>query len=304
MSCARALRFAGFSAVLLISVPWGLGCSGAVAQVGSPDSGGQGTSSGSPGGGAGGPSGPKAGGSSGGATALPAEAGALPPSGSSSSSGGVSPPDCSALAVPDIAKLCPDGTSVGATYVLLNDMCVLQFNCPTTSPAAPVPAVCNFPLPQLCEPCTNGETVCAHYAIVNGTCVSETCPPGTSSVPAGTCFTPGAPCKGNEGCGGGMPNGCTNSCFCDSTGHFQCSVSCPPPPPPPPVPPTPAPGCSPGAACQAGTGCGTVAPAGSNSCTYSCTCENGSLACTTTCPASAIDAGVPVSFDAGPAFTD
>jgi hypothetical protein len=209
---------------------------------------------------------------------------------SGSSSGGPPAAPCAGLAVPDIAKLCPDGTSVGGTYVLQNNTCVLQFNCP---PPTQVPGACNFPLPNLCEPCSNGETVCAHYAIINGQCVSETCPPGTSSVSTGTCFPPGAPCKGNEGCGGGMPNGCTSSCFCDSTGHFQCSVSCPPtmPPPPPPPPPVSPPACAQGAACQIGTGCGTAAPAGSNSCTISCMCDTtGHLQCTTTCPS--FDAGV------------
>ncbi len=40
-------------------------------------------------------------------------------------------PDCSRLAVPDLAHVCPDGTAVGGVYVVKNRQCVLDFPCPT-----------------------------------------------------------------------------------------------------------------------------------------------------------------------------
>jgi hypothetical protein len=106
------------------------------------------------------------------------------PTSSSSSSGGPSPgdPDCSILAVPDLARVCPDGSSVGGQYVISNHQCVLEFPCP--------------PSPPPIDECTQGGT-----------------------------------CDFGSGCGGGGgSSGCSTSCMCDDTGHYQCSTSCPPPP--------------------------------------------------------------------------
>ena len=68
------------------------------------------------------------------------------------SSSGPTPkgPDCSGLPIPAIAKLCPDGKGVAATYVVVNGVCTLEFPCPpgagvdagTPPPPPSPPATC------------------------------------------------------------------------------------------------------------------------------------------------------------------
>jgi hypothetical protein len=42
-----------------------------------------------------------------------------------------------------------------------------------------------------------------------------------------SCAQPGQVCSPGEGCGsGGDPSGCSSSCSCDDTGHFNCKLSC------------------------------------------------------------------------------
>ena len=95
-------------------------------------------------------------------------------------------PDCSMLPVPEIAKLCPDGSSVGATYVLEHHECVLVFECPTDAAApdaATPPLVCDGPLPDLCELCSDGKSACAHHVIQDGKCTIEICPADAGPAP-------------------------------------------------------------------------------------------------------------------------
>ncbi len=63
-------------------------------------------------------------------------------------------PDCSALPVPDLARVCSDGSSVGGKYVLSNHECVLEFPCP--APGKPTPG---GPLPSCTQGalCSQGE---------------------------------------------------------------------------------------------------------------------------------------------------
>jgi hypothetical protein len=157
---------------------------------------------------------------------------------SSSSSGGPGDPDCSLLAVPDLARVCPDGSSVGGQYVLSNHQCVLEFPCPVKGP------------PPI-QGCTQGGT----------------CQPGS-------------------GCGSVTDNsGCSTSCMCDGSGHFQCNVTCQ------------IDGCSQGSKCSPGTGCGSGG--GPDGCSTSCMCDpNGYLSCGTVC----VDAGPPPVTDPCPGF--
>jgi hypothetical protein len=161
------------------------------------------------------------------------------------------------------------------------------------TPVTPPPPACNFALPSICELCSNGETECAHYAIQNGQCVTEICPPTSPPpvpIPTPTPYgcTQGASCEQNTACGGGPTtnSGCTTSCFCDPTGHLQCSASCPPPVVVPPC-------AEPGDVCTPGSGCGTAAPPGVNVCGTTCNCDaTGHMQCSNTC-SYYVDASVP-----------
>jgi hypothetical protein len=250
------------------------------------------------------------GGSSGSSSGAGSSSGPPSSSGSGSSSGSTGP-DCSALPVPSIAQVCPDGSYASGAYVAEGNQCVLTFSCPPVSPPSPpsttpVPPVCNFALPNICEVCSNGETVCAHYAIINGVCVTEICPPGSSPPPSPPPYPyppppppppppptngcgPGVACQQGEGCGTAVPAGsnqCGVSCMCDYTGYFVCTKSCPGPGPGPVPGPT---GCTQGAPCAPNSGCGGSSSGG---CSTSCSCDaTGYLQCVTGCPA--VDASAP-----------
>lgn len=254
-------------------------------------------------------------------------------SGSSGSSGGpTTSPECVGLAVPAIASICPDGSAASAYYAWDGAKCVLAYACSSTpAPAPPVPLpgyppygssssssssggivtptppVCNFALPNICEACSNGETICAHYAIQNGSCVVEICPPtyvpppSPPSPPIGGTCSQGAACSPGEGCGTASASGggCSTSCMCDYTGYFQCTNNCTPYPPPP-IPP-PYMGCSQGASCSYGTGCGSGPDY--YGCFTSCTCDYyGTLQCNYSCggsgSGSSSGGGYPV-YDSG-----
>ena len=224
------------------------------------------------------PSGSNSGGSPGGggsgSGAGSSGGGDRPTSGSGSSSGsgmgagsssGPTPkgPDCSGLPIPAIAKICPDGKGVGATYVVVNGVCTLEC------------------------PCPSGPTIDA-----------GTLPP--PPPPPASCAVDGAACNQGEGCGSSDGNGCTSSCTCNASGHFHCTTVCAPPPPPPTPPAcgtangvacidagTPT-GCVQGAVCSPNEGCGSGGPPGT--CSTSCGCNpSGHFLCKRTCP----DAGAP-----------
>jgi hypothetical protein len=70
--------------------------------------------------------------------------------------------------VPDLARLCADGSSVGGTYVAKNGTCVLEFLCP--EPELPVP-------PSTCAQyasCTPGEA-CSSASAGGGDAVAVSC---------------------------------------------------------------------------------------------------------------------------------
>ncbi len=202
------------------------------------------------------PSGSSSGGSSGGGSSSGVSSGSSSGSGgsssgvssssggsaSSSSSGGPGDPDCSRLAVPDLARVCPDGSSVGGQYVLSNHECVLEFPCPVNTP-----------------------------------------PPG------GDC-SQGAACMQGTGCGTALQgnSGCSTSCMCDGTGHFQCGTVCQ------------GSTCSPGSFCTPGSTCSGDIPAGDPNCPLECKCDSStdSYVCEMGC----VDAGPPPVTDPCPNF--
>ncbi len=200
LSRAMACLFAGAFA--------SAGCSGLVSPP--PPSGGSGSGNG------GAPDGSSGGGRGSGTSSGAGSVGGGADSGSS----------CDDLAVPTIAQICPDGSSVGGTYVSQNGSCVLEFICPPPPNPPPPPAVCTDALPNLCELCPSGEIVCAHYAVVDGECSVEVCPPQTDASPPTGCVQ-GAACTPNSGCGSGGPDQCAVSCACDATDHLQCTTTCP-----------------------------------------------------------------------------
>jgi hypothetical protein len=180
-------------------------------------------------------------------------------SGAGSSSGFSTGGPCGDLAVPAIAKECPDGTYASAEYVDENGECVLTFPCPTMPVSPPVspppvspPPQCTGALPDICELCADGSSACAHYVVENGECVIQLCPPGSTVNPGGPIQVPpaevidagqtgcsqGAACNSGEGCGTASANGgCSVTCECGSGGTFECTGSCettasPPPPTP------------------------------------------------------------------------
>jgi hypothetical protein len=202
-------------ALLLVGDLLVLGCSGIVAPeppVGGSSQGG--------GGGSGGPGG--AGGSSGGVA--PEDAGVVPPGRGGADAGPA--PSCAGLPVPDIAKVCPDGTTVGGTYVSENGVCVLEFLCPAPPPPSCAPGAPCQPKSACATASAGGSSSCAESCTCDSTghyaCQMD-CSDG--STPTGC--TQGAACTPNSGCGGGTVGGCATSCSCDPTGHLQCTTTCP-----------------------------------------------------------------------------
>jgi len=285
-----------FVAVLAVTLP---ACGGAVAPEAGPGSG--------PGRGAGASgSAPVAGGSpigSGSGTVpppSPSGAGSSPASPAMGVDAGPPPAACANLDVPHLAMTCPNGTIVGPAYSIQGGQCSLVYPCPpspspspavdasappvtVSPPPTPLGPTCNMPLPDVCDVCPDGETLCAHYVIVGDQCVTEICPPAPSQPPIPPCVVPGSACNGFTGCGGGSTlTGCTTSCACDSTGHYQCTSSCPPTPPPPAPVAVP---CVPGNVCGPSLiACTSTADVGAGVCTTNCVCgTTGTLACTTTC---------------------
>jgi hypothetical protein len=287
-----------FVAVLVTSA-----CGGAVAPQAAGSTAGSGPGSSASSGGAGAPgAAPTAGGSGGSGGSGTAPPSTPPSSGSSSApppiaivDAGAPPATCTNLGMPQLAMTCPDGTTVGPAYSIQNGQCSLVYPCPRSSapavdasapPLAPTPLApsCNFALPDLCEVCADGETLCAHYAIVGNQCMTEICPPPMAPPPpVPPCATPGAACNGFSGCGElSSQTGCMGFCNCDSTGHYQCTSSCPPTPPvarPVAVP------CAAGNVCSPGLiACSSTANVGAGACTTNCNCgTSGTLVCTTTC---------------------
>ncbi len=80
--------------------------------------------------------------------------------------GGVDP-DCSTLAVPDLARVCADGTAVGGSYALEDHKCVLEFPCP--EPELPVPFTC-----APTAACSPGDS-CASAGTGSGTAFAGSC---------------------------------------------------------------------------------------------------------------------------------
>jgi hypothetical protein len=76
-------------------------------------------------------------------------------------------PDCSTLAVPDLARVCADGSAVGGSYVLEDHKCVLEFPCP--EPELPVPFTC-----APTAACSPGDS-CASAGTGSGTAFAGSC---------------------------------------------------------------------------------------------------------------------------------
>ncbi len=205
----------------------GLSSSGCMGRV-DPGAGGgssgppaTGSSSGaSSGGSSGSSSGGSTGSSSGGSTGSSSG-----PTSSSSSSGGPSPgdPDCSNLAVPDLARQCPDGSTVGGQYVLSNHECVLEFPCPTTPPNGGCTQGATCSLGSGCGTASSepsGDPGCETSCMCDGTghlqC-TVTCSGPTGCVQGAACM-PGTGCANASAPGGPCPSTCT----CGPDGTFDC----------------------------------------------------------------------------------
>jgi hypothetical protein len=186
------------------------------------------------------------GGSSSGATSSggSASGGETGSSSGGSSSGGPTNGPCASLPVPDIARECPDGSSVGGHYVLSDNQCLLQFTCPTGSSSGP------------------------------GSSSSSSSGGSSSGTTIDPC-SPGAPCQQGSGCGTVTPvGGCSTTCSCSAAGTFQCALTCEPP----------LDGCQQGGSCNPGSECGIDGVMGTPYCSTNCYCDpSGRYECSTGC---------------------
>jgi hypothetical protein len=179
------------------------------------------SSSSSSGGPAGSSSGGSSGSSSGGSTGSSSG-----PASSSSSSGGPSPgdPDCSDLAVPDLARVCPDGSTVGGQYIVSNHECVLEFPCPTAPPNDGCTQGAPCSLGSGCGTAssgTPGDPGCETSCMCDGTGHLQC----TVTCNAPTGCAQGAPCMPGTACANASaPGQCSSGCTCGPDGTFDCSV--------------------------------------------------------------------------------
>lgn len=135
-----------------------------------------------------------------------------------------------------------------------------------------------------CATCTSpcGSSSCGN--LYNQLCNGPG-PGGTGGAPS---CSPGQVCPPGSGCAVPLGNGCTETCNCDPSGHFQCGTSCGPGG----VGGAPG-GCFPGQGCQPGTGCVGPVP-GQPNCEYQCNCDfTGQYNCGETCSG-------PVGVGGGP----
>ncbi|HTB75276.1 MAG TPA: hypothetical protein VK762_18630 [Polyangiaceae bacterium] len=227
---SRASLRASLLTVSVLSA--GLTVSGCMGRVDPGPGSGQsppGASSGSgSGSGSGGSSGGSSGSSSGGSSG--SSSGGV--SSSSSSGGSPGDPDCSELAVPDLAKVCPDGTSVGGQYVVSNHQCVLEFPCPTPLNLCEQGSTCSPNTACITsEPTPSG---CAASCTCDSTGHNQCTLMCSNPPPPTGCFQ-GSACSQGEGCGtaGSSPDSCSTTCNCNSSGFFDCTTSCEDAGPPP-----------------------------------------------------------------------
>ncbi|MGH7438927.1 MAG: hypothetical protein ACRENE_24840, partial [Polyangiaceae bacterium] len=133
----------------------------------------------------------------------PAGSGAADGGDDGASTGGCTPSDCAGLAAPAIAKVCPDGSSVGAT------LCTRQSSgkCDWGFPACPSEG---GSCPALgCDP------ACANGVLKDGNgCDTCQCAPGSDAGGSGTCTTD-SDCGTDKICGFLEADGCaaTGRCF-------------------------------------------------------------------------------------------
>jgi hypothetical protein len=136
------------------------------------------------------------------------------PSDAGADGGSCSPVDCEGMPAPAIAKVCPDGTSVGAT------LCVRQGSqCGWGFPECPGDAGQQCPALGCLPACPNGI-----LKDKNG-CDTCQCAPGTDSGGTGICTT-AADCPGGDICGFLESAGCaaTGQCFPGPTGA-RCAIA-------------------------------------------------------------------------------
>ena len=224
---AFPLRLPRYVAPVLLAGLSVVGCTGHVdPTVGGgeppPVTGGSSSSGGSPAG--------SSSGASGSSSGTPASSSSSSGGSSGSSSGGRRPgdPDCSRLGLPDLARVCPDGTSVAGQYVLSNHQCVLQFPCPPSPPPGgqcSQGATCSAGIS--CGLISPGPSSCSTSCSCDSTGHYQ-CGVMCSGPPTPTGCTQGASCFGAVGCGTASsdPNGCSTSCSCNPMGFFDCTTDC------------------------------------------------------------------------------
>jgi Antistasin family len=135
--------------------------------------------------------------------------------GSEAAQGDCTPADCAGLAAPALAKLCPDGTSVGAT------LCARQASgqCDWAFPACPSDA--GPPCPGLgCDP------QCPDGVLKDGNgCDTCQCAPAIDAGTTAAC-TSDADCSNGGICGFRLADGCaaTGQCF-PAPGGPRCAIA-------------------------------------------------------------------------------
>lgn len=113
-------------------------------------------------------------------------------------------------ALPDLCKICDDGSTGCAHWVKSGGKCEIEYCAPSTT------KTCSGPLPQLCKLCADGSDGCAHWVNDSGTCKIEYCSDSSGG---------GAPeCTKNSDCKGPLPMSC-EVCSDGSTGcaHHVCN---------------------------------------------------------------------------------
>ncbi len=114
-----------------------------------------------------------------------------------------SPDLCSAcLALPQICRICSNGETECAHYVLQNGACEIEI-CPA-SPPSPASSTQPAPCAQGCPPTTSGVPVDASVELT-------LCPEGAPCTPTSVCTT--------------VVSGCEVSCSCP-TGTWECGKNC------------------------------------------------------------------------------
>ena len=112
--------------------------------------------------------------------------------------------------LPDLCKICDDGSTGCAHWVKSGGKCEIEYCAPSTE------VTCSGPLPHLCKLCDDGSDGCAHWVKSGGKCEIEYCAPSTGGG--------SSECTKDSDCKGVLPMSC-EVCSDGSTGcaHHVCN---------------------------------------------------------------------------------